>query len=505
MTVVLALDVGTSSVKAAHVVDGRVDAVAERPLTVAHPADGRVEQHPDDWWRAAVDAVRLLGPARARPVDVVAVTGQMQDLIPLDADGRAVRPALLYADTRAVAEHQWLQHHLGAAWGDAVGAMPDATNVAAKWRWLAHHEPRTVERTRTVLVGAHGAVVQRLTGRAASDPTTAATTGLFHLAQGTWWEPARTVGAPEVAPIPLAPVVHPTEVVGTCDAHGAEALGVGTGTPVVLATGDAVATTLGVVGDRHDTPYAYVGTSGWIAVATPRPEPGAGVIVLPGLGPDHWISTAPLVTGGAMLDWVRSTLLGGIDHQHLDRLAAGACAAAEGVLLWPHLDGLRSPTPDAHATGVLLGVRRSTSQAVVAAAALEGLAHALRAIAAAVTPTTGDLALCGGASRSDLMAQVLADVTGRTVHRVVDEHAAIRGAAICAHRALKVAPIPAADRLATFTPRRQHRQAHERLAPVFDALAGALGTTFASLADVRSHRRSSPSAHADDHEGETSP
>jgi xylulokinase len=505
MTVVLALDVGTSWVKAAIVTHGRVGIVAERPLSVEHPADGHVEQEPDHWWDATVEAVRALRGDGVTGVDVIAVTGQMQDLIALNARGRPVRPAVLYADTRATVEHAELQSRLGSAWSDAIGAAPDATNLAAKWRWLQRHEPHSTAATSMVLVGAHAAVAHRLTGVPASDPTTAATTGLYHLAEGSWWQPVCTADAPVVPPIPLPSVVAPTRVLGRALAEAADELGVAAGTPVVLATGDAVATTLGVVGTAVDMPYAYVGTSGWVAVATDIARPGPGVIVLPGLDVDHWISTAPLVTGGAAIDWVRATLLGDMDHERFDRLAASTCAGEDGVILWPHLDGLRSPHPDALATGVMVGVRRSTTSATIAAAALEGVAHALRAIAEAVTPHTGDLALCGGASRSDVMTQVLADVTGRTVHRVVDEHAAVRGAAICAHAALGAAPLPAADRLATFTPRAAQRRAHERLAPVFDALAGALGTTFASLADVRSHRRSSRSVATDDHEGETSP
>lgn len=505
MTLVLAIDVGTSTVKAALVADGRVEAVAEHPLTVQHPADGHVEQHPDQWWTAAVDAVARLGRGAVGEVDAVAVTGQMQDLIALDSDGRPVRPAVLYADTRASAEHDELAARLEPHWTEAVGATPDATNLAAKWRWLHRHEPHHTERTAVVLVGAHGAVAHRLTGVAATDPTTAATTGLYDLSTAAWWQPACTTDSPDVPPLPLPRLVTPTSVVGGCTSEAATLLGIRVGTPVVLATGDAVATTLGVVGTEVDQPYAYVGTSGWVAVATSTPRPGPGVIVLPGLTPDHWISTAPLITGGAALDWVRATLLGGIDHAGLDRLAAEVCAADEGVMLWPHLDGLRAPSPDVHATGVLVGVRRTTPNAVIAAAALEGVAHALRAIAQAVTPTTTELAFCGGASRSDVAAQVLADVTGRAVHRVTDEHAAVRGAAICAHVALQAAPLPAADRLATFMPRPPQQRAHERLAPVFDALAGALGTTFASLADVRSRRSSPSSAPADAHEGETSP
>lgn len=484
MTVVLALDIGTSAVKAATVVDGRVDAVCEEALTLSHPAAGRVEQDPDDWWRATVAAVTRLSRLAPRAPEVIALTGQMQDLIALDDRGEPVRPAILYADTRASAEHREVEEILGGGpegvWTRTVGAHCDATTLPAKWRWLTRHEPERAEATATVLVGAHGYIAHRLTRVAASDPTTAATTGCLDVHTGTWWPPALERVA-EV-PLPLAPLTDPTRILGTLDAEAAEMMALRAGLPVVLACGDVVATTLGVVGETTEAAYAYIGTSGWVAVATPEARSAPGVIVLPGLDSRHWVSTAPVLCGGASLDWVRTHLLGGLDHERFDRLAQTACAAESGVLWWPHLDGSRAPAPDPHSTGVLIGVRRSTGPEIVAAAAVEGLAQALRAIAEVVAPGDGDLAVCGGASRSDVTAQVLADVTGRRVHRVVDEHASVRGAAACAHRALGSTAIPTADRLATFTPRAERHRAHRAVAGVFDGLATALDATFSSLA-----------------------
>lgn len=507
MTVVLALDIGTSAVKAATVVDGRVDAVCEEPLEVATPAPGRVEQDPQDWWNATVAAVTRLSRIAPTAPEVIALTGQMQDLIPLDDHGAALGRAILYADTRASAEHEELVIRLGGGpngpWTRAVGAESDATTLPAKWRWLVTHEPERAAATASVVVGAHGYLASRLTGRVATDPTTAATTGCLDLDRGQWWTPALENSAQR--PLPMAGLIAPDVVLGSLIPEAASALALSPGLGVVVASGDVVATTLGVVGEDTASPYAYVGTSGWVAVATPEARPSPGVIVLPGLGPQHWVSTAPVLCGGASLDWVRTHLLGGLDHQRFDRLAQGACAAEVGVLWWPHLDGSRAPSPDPHATGVLIGARRSTGPEVIAAAAVEGLAQSLRAIAEVVAPGEEDLAVCGGASRSDVTAQVLADVTGRRVHRVVDEHASVRGAAACAHRALGASALAPAERLATFTPRAARHRAHRAAAEVFDGLADALRPTFSSLARLNQGAHSHPTAPADKHEGETSP
>ena len=139
---------------------------------------------------------------------------------------------------------------------------------------------------------------------------------------------------------------------------------------------------------------------------------------------------------------------------------------------------------------MLVGARRSTSPAVLAAAVYEGVAHTLAAIAEVVIPTassaSADLAVCGGGSRSDVWCQVIADVSGRTVRRVSDEHASLRGAAACAHVALGAAPVGAASTLATFSPRRDRVATHRAVAPTFRRLGRVLAGTFAELAQARS-------------------
>lgn len=511
MTTVLAIDVGTSAVKAAVVADGEVLGVAEVAHPLSTPRPGWSEQHPHDWWTATRRAVaELLGdPLVDRgAIAAVAVTGQMQDLVPIDADGRPVRPAILYSDVRAVTEHAELVEEIGAdRWADAVGAIPDASNVAAKWRWMRRHEPAHAEATTTVLFGAHSYVVALLTGQRVCDPTTAATTGLYELGAATWWdEITAAIG------IPLPTIVPATMIAERLRTDAAEQLGLPDGLPVVHANGDAVATTVGVIGREFRRPYAYLGTSGWVAVASPTPPVGEGVIVLPGLDDDHWVGAAPMPTAGGALDWVRRMLVDATDdegsasdqdgpddntdsaeHSHpddlgpgLDAIAGDVSAAAEGVLFLPHLDGARIPLAAPDAAGVLIGVRRSTSRATIAAAALEGVAHAVRQLAEVVAPGAPDLVVCGGAARSAALRQVIAEVCAVPVlHRSAD-HAAVLGAATAAMIALGGVARPPATLDAPVSPRPDRVQIHRRSAVVFDDLLPTMQRLLTRLVEIRS-------------------
>jgi xylulokinase len=484
---ILAIDVGTTSAKAAVVDDGTIVEVTEAPVDLSHPFPGWAEQDPDGWWTAVVTAARSLRTAG----DVVAVvaTGQMQDLVPVRGEPGAassvVRPAILYSDQRAVAEHEELSALLGDEWGRAALAQPDSTNVAAKWQWLRRHEPTSAEAADVVLFGGAAYIVWRATGAATSDPTVAATTGLADVRSTAWWRPVV-----DAVGIPLPAIVGASDVAGNVSAAAAAELGVRAGLPVVHACGDAVATSIGVLGDATDAPYAYLGTSGWVGVFRPAPEPRPGVIVLPGASSERWLSVMPVATAGGAADWARETLLGDIDIATFDRLAGSACAASDGVGFLSQLDGTRFPTPDPFATGVLVGMRRSTGRSTVAAAVYEGVAQVLAAIADVVVGdgqagSKSGLAVCGGGARSDVWCQVIADVTGRTVRRVSDDHASLRGAASCAQVALGGSPVGAATTLAVFEPRAERAAAHRAMGALLTDLASSLAPGFAELARIR--------------------
>ncbi|CAN5391769.1 xylulokinase [soil metagenome] len=492
MTTILAIDVGTSAVKAALVHDGVPGDGAEVHHPLSTPRPGWAEQHPDDWWSATIGAVRdVLGcdgsasgssPSAVPPIDAVAVTGQMQDLIPVDHHGRPTRPAILYSDTRATTEHHELVDLLGDPWAEAIGARPDATNVVAKWRWVLRHEPGVAARTTHVLFGGHSAIVQRLTGVVACDPTTAATTGAYSLASASWWDPA----VREFNGCSLPDVVAPTAVCGRLTEHPAADLGLRSGIPVVHANGDAVATTVGLLGRDLDRPYAYLGTSGWVAVATTGPRVGSGLIVLPGLDDRHWVAAAPMPTAGAAIDWAREQLFGGIDAQQFATLAGDRCAIADGVVFVPHIDGTRTPYTAPDATGVLMGVRRSTDQSVLAAAVHEGVAHAVRQLLEVVAPGSHELAVCGGAARSDLLRQVIADVTGARVVQLGDDHASVAGVAVAATLALdgEVSGVPPLGR--SLSPRADRSELHRRAAASFDEVLPRMASILTSLVEIRS-------------------
>ena len=149
----LGLDVGTSGVKAVLTdANGRVlgQATAPLALTTLHPLWS--EQAPEDWWRAASEALAALRQTRdLSSVRGIGLSGQMHGAVLLDESDRVLRPAILWNDGRAHAECSELEAiepRSRAITGNL--AMPGFT--APKLLWVRRHEPDCFAATRRVLL-----------------------------------------------------------------------------------------------------------------------------------------------------------------------------------------------------------------------------------------------------------------------------------------------------------------------------------------------------------------
>ena len=144
----LGYDVGTSSVKVGvYDLEGALLAQASASYPVQRPRPREVEQDPEDYWRAAAMAIRqalAALPPGAGQIVGVGCCGQAPTLVLLDADGRPARPAIIWQDTRAIQEAA----ALASAGSEGSRAPVDASSPVARLRWLARHEPASLERWR---------------------------------------------------------------------------------------------------------------------------------------------------------------------------------------------------------------------------------------------------------------------------------------------------------------------------------------------------------------------
>jgi xylulokinase len=409
------IDIGTSASKGVLVTsDGTVRHRATRPHAVSTPAPGRFEHDAENvWWRDFVDIAReLVRAADGERLNGLAVSGIGPCLLPADAAGAPLRPAILYGvDTRATVEISELTDLFG---GDEIlrrgGSPLTSQAVGPKLRWLAVNEPHVWARTRMLLM-ASSFLVHRLTGRYVLDHHSASQCSpLYDLGRREWAEDWASVVVPG---LPLPELVWPTEVVGRVSKAAFHATGLPAGLPVTAGTVDAWAEATSVgVREPGDAMVMY-GTTMFLVQVVDQPRPHPGLWTTSGVFPGTSTLAAGMATSGAVTDWLRG-LVGG-SFEDLVARAAEVPAGSRGLLVLPYFAGERTPLFDPSARGVIAGLTLSHGAGELYRAVLEGIAYGVRHNLEAMTAAGGAarrLVAVGGGTQGGLWTQIVSDVTG---------------------------------------------------------------------------------------------
>ena len=145
MTLVAGVDSSTQSCKI--VVCDADTGVVVRTGRAPHPEGTEVA--PDAWWDALLAAVADAGGLD--DVAAISVAGQQHGMVVLDAEGRVIREAMLWNDTRSARAALDLVDEFGAAELAArTGLVPVASFTATKLRWLRDTEPENAARVAAV-------------------------------------------------------------------------------------------------------------------------------------------------------------------------------------------------------------------------------------------------------------------------------------------------------------------------------------------------------------------
>lgn len=447
VSALLGVDVGTSGCRAA-IYSLRGDLLASQsvPYEIARPHPRWAEQDGEEYWRATVAAIRgaVEGLDAGVVIESTGICGQSPTLVLVDADGNPIRPAIIWQDTRAVAEADALRAaHTPDEWADIFGmALPvDASYPLARLRWLQMHEPTILPRCHTILQP-KDVIVHRLTGAFVSDIWSSK--GILHQATGRPITALRELLDlnPAIAPHGI----RPRDIAGTLTTHAAALLGLPVDIPVVAGWTDSHCAIL-ASGALTDDGAAFdiAGTSEIIGLTAPRPATVTGGVLLSPLwdpdAPNRVLVYGPTQTGADALRWAVESVVavpGDASHRYETAMAMAASipAGAEGLVFLPYLDGERTPLWDPHARGVLMGLNRRHTAAHIVRAIMEGVAFSVRHVLDISEQQAGRRAdrihLAGGGIRNTVWNQIKADVLERTVLTTTDPDASVLGAAMLA-------------------------------------------------------------------------
>ncbi|MEA5119443.1 MAG: FGGY family carbohydrate kinase [Propionicimonas sp.] len=436
---VLGIDVGTSGAKSL-LVDGNgtVLASAVHHYPTSRTTTGQVEQDAAGWWDGVVAAVRdtLTGIDPAR-VSALALSAQGGALVCADSEGRPLAPARSWLDNRAVDAAAELAARFGAhGFYERTGWRLGPRYNAAQLADLRATEPDLFGRTACFLDTA-GFITRRLTGKVATDLNSSGITQLLDAA-GQCYDP-EILDALGITTDRLPTLVPTGTVIGPLTAAAADALGLPAGVLVVAGAHDQYCAAVGAGAIDEETVLLSAGTA-WVVLGSAahpiadRQENFAfGSHAVPGL----WGQFGSLLNGGSSLEWVRR--LWGTDgvplgFDQVNQDAAQVSAGADGLLFLPHFGGTVPDWNDA-SRGSFVGVDLIHERKHFLRATLEGIgaeAAALLSLHRRLNPAARRVRLIGGATRSPIWPQILADLANVPIELPAVADAACLGAAVIA-------------------------------------------------------------------------
>jgi glycerol kinase len=425
---VLAVDVGTSGVRAAIVrPDSSVESVFQQQVLPSSPAPGFVEFDANEIAKAVLE-VSTAALAEGGSVDAVGISSQRASIILWDrATGVPVGPGIGWQDLRTVGYCLMLQ-------GQGVRLAPNQS--ATKLAVLLDIADQ--ERSRDLCAGTVDSwVAWTLSGGSlhVSDRSNLAVTGLLD-GNAAEWDDAVL----DVLRIPHSVLPRPVDSLGVIG----EASKLRGAPPIAGLAGDQQASLVGQGCVLPGLAKATFGTGAMLDLcvgdtrpAFPRRGPGGTfpIVAWCERGKITWGIEAIMMSAGTCVEWLRDDLGIVSSVAESDELAA-QCANSGGVWFVPALLGLGTPVWDYGARGTLLGLTRGSGRAEVARAVLEGIAHRGADLLEAAETDSGlsieSLRVDGGMSGNRTFTEALANAIGRPVEISAVTDATTLGAAYLA-------------------------------------------------------------------------
>ncbi|MFC6336636.1 xylulokinase [Pseudomonas sp. CCM 7891] len=421
----LGIDLGTSELKAILLDErGGVLAHAGARLTVSRRHSGWSEQNPEDWWQAclrALDQLRLDQPEAFSRVVCIGLSGQMHGAVLLGNDDRVLYPAILWDDSRAIAQAETLGRDY-PGFAEITGSLPMAGLTAPKLLWLQQHEPQIFSAIDCVL-SPKDYLRLRLSGERISEVSDAAGTLWLDVANRGWFEPMVRATGLRLSQMPT--LVEGAAASAYLCHTAATRLGLPPGLVIAGGGGDNPVAAVGIGAINAGDGFITLGTSAAIVAITDHAagNPANAVHSFCHALPNRWYTMGAMLAGASCLRWV-TRLTGFTDEQALlDQVQATLpierTVPLSNPLFLPYLAGERTPHNDPLLRGGFMNLGHDCTPAMLAYAVMEGvgfgLLDALQAVQYAGA-TVQACALVGGGARSEYWAQLLANILEREIY-----------------------------------------------------------------------------------------
>lgn len=456
MESIIALDVGTTAVKAALFSGKRLamKGLVIREYTLLTPSHGMIEIDPEEYWNNAVSAIRQLMSqtcADYKSITAIVCTTQGETLIPVDKNANALDHAIVWLDSRAKTESDYIKKMYSKEQFFDITGIPEVTAYCpvAKLLWLKNNKPQVYENAYKIVL-LEDYLISRMTGNFVSNPALMCSTGYFNIKSEAIWDDILEKCGIDKAKIPE--VLPCGTKAGALKPEVAKCLGLPAYVTVATGAMDQVAAAV-AVGNTHSGIVSEMTGTCLVVAATCKSSFGERwrpfYVYCHALKGKH-LAICCSQTAGIIYKWFRDEFCGDLLQKgkngfvQMDRLAASEPPLSNGVILFPHFTGMQVPISDPFVRGVFFGVGLNTGRASFLRAIMEGVGYMLQEnieLLQQLGISVEKIFSSGGGAKSTLWNQIKADITGIQVFTLdSSEETALLGAAILGSVACKIHP-----------------------------------------------------------------
>ncbi len=438
MALLMGIDLGTTGVKTIVVNEnGETVAFSSSSFFYDVPSLGYAEQDPEVWWKETVASVQKISKKiNVNEIQAISYSGQMHGLVPLDNAGNVVRNAILHCDQRSMKQQTMINDKFSNNGFSKITYNPAFPGFQLlSLSWLRDNEPKNYERIKYV-VCPKDYIRYRMCGEIGVEATDASGTLAFDIIKNTWSEEI-------FSKLKIHQDMFPKEIHKSTDKAGqltqkaADLLGLKVGTLIIYGGGDQPIQLIGSGAYNPGQMTITVGSSAQVAAITDHPvfNPLMNTHTFKTVNDDRWFCMGGILSGGAALNWFRSTFTPDKNYQELDTMIRKTKACSNGLVFFPCLAGERTPYLDSLTRGIFLGMSYFHTIGHFARAVEEGVAFAIKNSIELLTQMGcggSKIIASGGATKSKTWLQIQSDIYGRELYLTQSQEQSALGAAIVA-------------------------------------------------------------------------
>lgn len=436
MKTIIGIDLGTQSTKVLFYdfENKKIVASASSSHKMISKDDGTREQEASWWIDAAIEAFSQIDKDIRDSAIALGVSGQQHGFVPVDKEGKVLRPVKLWCDTSTQDQCDTINKKAGG--GDRI--ISDAGNpvyagyTASKILWLKENHKDLYDRMETILLP-HDYLNFRLTGEKVMEYGDASGTALLDVHKRIWSDEVLTALDPvRDLKAALPKLIDAHEPAGFVTAEASDLFGIPQGILVSSGGGDNMIAAIGTGAVADGVMTMSLGTSGTLYGYSDKPviDPEGNIAAFCS-STGGWLPLLCTMNCTVSTEVMRKLLKIGVDQ--IDELAGSTEAGSGGLIMLPYFNGERTPNfPNGKGTITGMDLENVTEANIIRCsmeAAIFGMKVGLDSfIKLGFKPA--EIILTGGGSKSLKWRQIAADILQTPVVVTDNAEAAAMGGAV---------------------------------------------------------------------------